>query len=874
MLCGIKGGSNSATVRVALVDLQAAQRSIGGYHTHGHGVSAGFIALGHNDGCGSATVNQSNGNRLCNTALAGSGGNGNALSAHGNSQFVLMQVGLKFFLKGAHRCGHTGQVRVVGSQCNQGCAVVTVVDGAVRSADGANQAVLGMLGSIIDFFQFYTFNGGSVGIDLNQGHTTGSAVIGCIAVQLAGFSQVSGRNQDRTLGIAQQGYFVQIFQSVCIDSKQVTGSCTGLHAAACTDVNLIAVHNRGCSCLRCNLVALQVRQSTGGCFDCCRSNVAVLGGEVHTAFFRTVSDGGALIAHAGQADIRNHFTGQAVQCVQVRVTGPTAGTVVATKDNCVANDHSTGPVVTAHGGLAPHQITGSSIDANVVGFFVFCVPVTGINVSIMIGYGRVVLATLFIGKYPDGVQSLGVKSFDLTARLRAEDEAIAIGRRDDGKSGATAHLVGRQHFASLQVGFGDGGLSHKDQGVIHDDHTAGGIGPAGALGNCPLFHRSYSRNGSLCVGDCHVVLAVTEVCPVSIDVVGVLPGYKHFCISGRRNTIAHGPYIPSAAGVGGKYSLTLCIGGQSLGISIKRSSAVEHLILCLGDVLHGQPLPVFPLLGSSYQVQSHGSVQLADVIKADFALCIHKVTETGIGIGVEVAAGVACNIQEVAILQDNAVCGGHNIHGTVCSGCLFVNGALAVVVIADIFRETEQAVGEVNATGRTADGNIVLPLDTVHQFVGIYQQMQCSDVFFAIAVSVIGISLQAVAGQFNLVSQDLQSNGQTHHSLTLIGAGTGGQVGAILADGNVYRSLLFGCERDCGQVTQQQTCSEQQADYFFRDSHVFHPFCSSLAFFSLGGFSPADSNARGQGPRYALIWAQVALSKSFFVGIRPSSSNF
>ena len=41
--------------------------------------------------------------------------------------------------------------------------------------------------------------------------------------------------------------------------------------------------------------------------------------------------------------------------------------------------------------------------------------------------------------------------------------------------------------------------------------------------------------------------------------------------------------------------------------------------------------------------------------------------------------------------------------------------------------------------------------------------------------------------------------------------------------------------------------------------------------FSLGCFNPADSNARGHGPRYALIWAQVALSKSFFVGSFPNS---
>ena len=45
-------------------------------------------------------------------------------------------------------------------------------------------------------------------------------------------------------------------------------------------------------------------------------------------------------------------------------------------------------------------------------------------------------------------------------------------------------------------------------------------------------------------------------------------------------------------------------------------------------------------------------------------------------------------------------------------------------------------------------------------------------------------------------------------------------------------------------------------------------------FFSLGCFNPADSNALGQGPRYALIWAQAALSKSFLVGRRPSSAHF
>ena len=44
-----------------------------------------------------------------------------------------------------------------------------------------------------------------------------------------------------------------------------------------------------------------------------------------------------------------------------------------------------------------------------------------------------------------------------------------------------------------------------------------------------------------------------------------------------------------------------------------------------------------------------------------------------------------------------------------------------------------------------------------------------------------------------------------------------------------------------------------------------------VGYFSLGCFNPADSKARGHGPRYALIWAQVALSKSFFVGSLPSS---
>ena len=63
---------------------------------------------------------------------------------------------------------------------------------------------------------------------------------------------------------------------------------------------------------------------------------------------------------------------------------------------------------------------------------------------------------------------------------------------------------------------------------------------------------------------------------------------------------------------------------------------------------------------------------------------------------------------------------------------------------------------------------------------------------------------------------------------------------------------------------------EDHTQNFLGCSHIEKSFLMLVGYFFLGFFSPADSNVRGHGPRYALIWAQVALSKSFFVGVLPN----
>ena len=250
------------------------------------------------------------------------------------------------------------------------------------------------------------------------------------------------------------------------------------------------------------------------------------------------------------------------------VTLPTAGTIVGTNDDCIANHGRTSPIVSAKGSLTPHQLAGSGIDADKVAVFGFTVPVAGIDIAVMISDGGVILTAHRIDEYPDGFQGLCIKGFDPAAGQRAENQAITIGGGNDVKTAVAIHLVCSQHFAGLQVSLRDRGLTHKNQCVIRNDHTAGGIGPACAFRNNPFGHRGGSGNRRFGIGDGHIVEAVAEIGPVGSGVIGIFPGNKNLCISRRRIAVAQRPHIPGAAGIQRNGGFAIDIGGHSLGVGV------------------------------------------------------------------------------------------------------------------------------------------------------------------------------------------------------------------------------------------------------------------------------------------------------------------
>ena len=764
MFLGRNSRADRTAVRVGLVDLQAAQRSILGNHTNRHGIGAGFASLGYGQRCGGSAINHSDRNRLRSAAFASGGDQGNVLGSHRHDQFIVVAARCKFLCKGAHRSRQTGQVRIVRGQRKEASAVISVVDRAVRAADGADQTVLRVGTGIKNLLQLHAIGSGGSRIDLEERHAAGLAVIGGVAVKLTGFGQIRGGDHDRALGITLQGNLVQIFQCVSIDSKQIAVGRASLHTAAGAHIDLITVHNGGGGCLRGDLVALQIGQSAGGGIHSSGCDVAVLGGEVYAALFHAVSNGGALVAHPGQRDIRDHFAGQTVQCVQMGIPFPTAGAVIGTNDHRITNNHRTGPIMAAQRGLAPYQFAGSSIDTDEVTVFSFTVPIAGIDIAVVISNGGIVLATQRINKTPNGFQRLCMKGFDSATGLGAENQAIAIGGGNNVKTAVALHLVGSQHLTGLQVRLCNRGLTHKNQRIINNDHAAGGIGPAGTLGHDPFGDRSFSGSRRLGIGDGHIVDAVSEIGPVCSGVIGIFPRNKNLSIRRGRGTVAQRPHIPGAAGIQRNGGFAGSIGGHGLGIGVKECPTIENCMFLCGSQRHRQ-----------------GLVQFRGILVGGFILFIHKIAEACQRLGFEILCSVTGNIHKVAAFQDDSV------HRCCKLG--------TVQVICHIGSRAKQTALNGQVSGCAADSHIVLPLGSEDFLVGVHQQMQRRDIFCAVAVTVIDIVSQAEVGQLDGIFQNLQGYRQVNHRFAFVRACSGGHIVAIQADGNIDRVGFCG---QCG----------------------------------------------------------------------------
>ena len=241
--------------------------------------------------------------------------------------------------------------------------------------------------------------------------------------------------------------------------------------------------------------------------------------------------------------------------------------------------------------------------------------------------------------------------------------------------------------------------------------------------------------------------------------------------------------------------------------------------------------------------------------KAIILVC--KQMEPGGTVPQEGEAGEAGNVDEVSSFENDVVRGcAHGKGGTF--GQSLINGELAVEEVVQVLGKAEDAALEVGAACAAGEVDIA-PIAAVDVFVGVDHQLQSGGLIIAVPIRVVQILTQAVFVQI-YGCNGIQRNGHIDDG----GAVLIVNVRSVKADGNI--NIVCACGKDSGrQQTQHHHKGEDHADRFFHTE-------SSFRF--LGCFSPADSSALGQGPRYALIWAQVALSKSFLVGIRPSSVHF
>ena len=204
--------------------------------------------------------------------------------------------------------------------------------------------------------------------------------------------------------------------------------------------------------------------------------------------------------------------------------------------------------------------------------------------------------------------------------------------------------------------------------------------------------------------------------------------------------------MPGTAGIQCDGCLAVGIGGYSLGVGVHKSTAIEQRAGC-----------------SRNQGNSQRLIQFPGVLVGDFVLGIHEITETRRGFRTKIPGGITGHIYKISAIQNNTI-------GSDTQVCH------SVQIAGFVISKSKQAVLNRQASGVTADSNIVLPLGAIDLFVCVYEQMQGGDIVGTVAVSIVGIVSQSVTGQFYGILQDFQRYRQVNHRLTFVCTGTGCQV--------------------------------------------------------------------------------------------------
>ena len=408
--------------------------------------------------------------------------------------------------------------------------------------------------------QLHTLRALVGGLDLDQGDTARSLIVGAVEVQIA-LVLIGGGQQRGTLGIALHFHSTNLFQRFGICYNKVPAAARSFdYTTASAKVHIIIIYDGGAGGLVTHFFPFQVREPTIA--DCGGTKIAALGGEIHAA--AAVGDGGALVAHTSQVQMADLAAVLLVQRVQTGRTGGAAGAVISTHHKHIAHHDGAGPVEAAGHTLGPCGVFGlcclvgvfvGDRQANIAVRFGLTVPEAGIDVSVRIGDGREGLSFAGVPIDPQGFQCLGIKCLNDTTIQRAEDHTLGIGGRD------SAIACGGCHFTCFCAGSGREiqlvkcFARHDDQAVVHNDRHTGGGGIAKAQLLSPFQRGGFGRLGGAGTGDRHIDVAVAEILPCRSHVGKAAGGRSGEChlnvlISGGGKFLVIGHIAKAGGGVG------------------------------------------------------------------------------------------------------------------------------------------------------------------------------------------------------------------------------------------------------------------------------------------------------------------------------------
>ena len=314
---------------------------------------------------------------------------------------------------------------------------------------------------------------------------------------------------------------------------------------------------------------------------------------------------------------------------------------------------------------------------------------------------------------------------------------------------------------------------------------------------------------------------------------------RYLCISGRGNDtrlvgfiimIARGmcPTVICAITALAPNVVRTCRGEGDFGITLiighnrTKCFAVNRTVknFKIGSILYPR-LTEHQIAEGMLQLHGKSFACFHGIIVYVIAVLVCKQVKASKLIPKELITFKACNVEEIARLQNDAVGGCANRHKI--TGLRFIYGEITVKEVHEIFCKAKDTALEIGAAGESIEGNLA-PITTIKLLVSVNKQLKSGGFVIAVTVCVIEHILQAVFGKVN-GGNIRKSYGNIHHRRTVFVF----DVMLVEADGEIHVlaiACIRGSIRKChdGEQTDNQHDCDQHGEHFCRHSFcvVFH----------------------------------------------------